>query len=70
MRQEVRIIDEMVRLNVDGIILFASNNSQKHIETLNNLDIPVVIFGQNLDKFISITADDYTAGRLMASYIK
>lgn len=70
MRQEVRIIDEMVRLNVDGIILFASNISQKHIETLNNLDIPVVIFGQHLDKFISITADDYTAGRLMASYIK
>lgn len=70
MKQEIRIINEMVRLNVDGIILFASDITNEHKKTLNSLDIPLVIFGQTLDKFISVTADDYVAGRLMANYIK
>lgn len=70
MEEEVRIIDEMVRLNVDGIIIFASDITKEHKKTLNSLDIPLVIFGQTLDNFISVTAADYVAGRLMANYIK
>lgn len=70
MDEEVRIIEEMQGLNVDGIILFASNITKKHKEVLKDLDTPLVIFGQELDGFSSVIADDYEAGRLMASYIK
>lgn len=70
MDEEVRIIEEMAGLNVEGIILFASNISKRHKEIIKNLTIPLVIFGQKLDGFTSILANDYEAGRLMASYIK
>ena len=70
MDEEVRIIEEMQGLNVDGIILFASNITKKHKEVLKDLDTPLVIFGQELDGFSSVIADDYEAGRLMATYIK
>ena len=69
MEEEVRIIEEMAGLNVDGIILFASNISKRHREIIRDLTIPLVIFGQKLDGFTSILANDYEAGRLMASYI-
>ena len=70
MDEEVRIIEEMAGLNVEGIILFASNISKRHKDIIKNLTIPLVIFGQKLDGFASIIANDYEAGRLMADYIK
>lgn len=70
MDEEVRIIEEMVGLNVEGIILFASNISKRHKDIIKNLTIPLVIFGQKLEGFTSIIANDYEAGRLMADYIK
>lgn len=70
MDEEVRIIEEMAGLNVEGIILFASNITQRHREIIKTLTIPLVIFGQKLDGFTSILPNDYEAGRLMASYIK
>lgn len=70
MDEEVRIIEEMAGLNVEGIILFASNITQRHKEIIKTLTIPLVIFGQRLDGFTSILANDYEAGRLMADYIK
>ena len=70
MDEEIRIIEEMAGLNVEGIILFASNITQRHREIIKDLTIPLVIFGQKLDGFTSITANDYKAGRLMANYIK
>lgn len=70
MDEEVRIIEEMAGLNVEGIILFASNISKRHKEIIKTLTIPLVIFGQKLDGFTSIIANDYEAGRLMADYIK
>lgn len=70
MDEEVRIIEEMAGLNVEGIILFASNISKKHKKIIKDLTIPLVIFGQRLDGFTSILANDYEAGRLMADYIK
>ena len=70
MDEEVKIIEEMAGLNVEGIILFASNITQRHKEIIKDLTIPLVIFGQRLDGFTSILANDYEAGRLMADYIK
>lgn len=70
MDEEVSIIEEMAGLNVEGIILFASNITQRHREIIKTLTIPLVIFGQKLDGFTSILANDYEAGRLMADYIK
>lgn len=70
MEEEVRIIEEMAGLNVEGIILFASNISKRHKDIIKDLTIPLVIFGQKLDGFTSILANDYEAGRLMADYIK
>lgn len=70
MDEEVRIIEEMAGLNVEGIILFASNISKRHKDIIRDLTIPLVIFGQKLDGFTSILANDYEAGRLMADYIK
>lgn len=70
MEEEVKIIKEMLRLKVDGIILFASKLTKDHRKLIDKIDIPLVIFGQEMEGIRSIYTDDYLAGRLMANYIK
>lgn len=70
MNDEIKILQNMIKLKVDGIILFASNITSKHYEIFENLDIPLIIYGQQVTNQHSISPNDYMAGKLLGQYIK
>ncbi|MDO5047688.1 MAG: LacI family DNA-binding transcriptional regulator [Anaerococcus sp.] len=68
--REIEILEEMVRLNVDGVILFASKISSEHKKFFKSIDIPLLIYGQEVKGEHCICVDDYASGVLMGDYIK
>lgn len=66
---EVENIENLSRLKVDGIILIATEITNKHKKAISKLKIPIIIVGQKYDKAISIINDDYNAGKVIGEYI-
>ena len=66
---ELKYIEKLKRLNVDGIILSATYITDEHKKILKKLDIPIVIYGQEYNDGISIINDDYNAGIEIGEYI-
>ena len=66
---ELQYIEKLKRLNVDGIVLSATFITDDHKKILKNLDIPIVIYGQEYSDGISIVNDDYNAGIDVGEYI-
>jgi len=67
---EIELINNMAKQKVDGILLFASQITERHIETFKNIPIPIVVIGQKTDQAYSIFHDDYKAGQLIGNHIK
>lgn len=70
MNDEIKIIKNMVKLKVDGIILFASDITKNHYEVFENLTVPLIIYGQQVTNQYSISPNDYMAGKHLGQYIK
>ncbi len=68
--EEIKILNNMIKLNVDGIIFFASKITKAHREVFRNIDIPLIIYGQQVRGMYSVGSNDLMAGKLMGSYIK
>lgn len=66
--EELRNLEGLSRMNVDGIILNATNVSKQHVEIAKRLDIPVVFVAQECKECISIINEDYVAGYYMGEY--
>lgn len=66
---ELKYIERLKRLNVDGIVLSATYITDEHKKIFKKLDIPLVIYGQEYDGGISIVNDDYKAGVEIGEYI-
>lgn len=66
---ELKYIEKLKRLNVDGIVLSATYITDEHKKILKKLDIPIVIYGQEYNDGISIINDDYNAGIEIGEYI-
>lgn len=66
---EVDNIENLSRLKVDGIILIATEITQRHKEAIKKLNVPIIIVGQKYDSAISIINDDYNAGYTVGKYI-
>ena len=58
---EVDNIENLSRLKVDGIILIATEITQRHREAIKRLNVPIIIVGQKYDSSVSIINDDYNA---------
>lgn len=67
---EIEIINNMVKQKVDGILLFGSDITQRHINIFENIDIPIVVIGQKVDQAYCVFHNDYKAGRLVGQHIK
>ncbi|RHW39126.1 LacI family transcriptional regulator [Neobacillus notoginsengisoli] len=67
--REIESLVSLSRQKVDGIILVATGVTDKHIETIHSIDIPVLIVAQEADQFNCIINDDYQAGFEMGKYI-
>ncbi|WP_297204699.1 LacI family DNA-binding transcriptional regulator [uncultured Brachyspira sp.] len=66
---ELVYLEKLKRLNVDGIVLSATEISDEHRKAIKKLNLPIVIYGQEFSDGISIINDDYNAGREIGEYI-
>ncbi|MGX1193071.1 LacI family DNA-binding transcriptional regulator [Metabacillus sp. SLBN-84] len=67
--REIESLISLSRQKVDGIILIATGVTEKHIETIHSIRIPVLIVAQEVEEVASIINDDYHAGFMMGQYI-
>ncbi|HAQ06908.1 MAG TPA: LacI family transcriptional regulator [Bacillus bacterium] len=67
--REIESLVSLSRQKVDGIILIATGVTEKHIETINAIQIPVLIVAQEVEQSNCIINDDYNAGYEMGRYI-
>lgn len=54
---------------VDGILFSAISLTEEHKQLLMNSPVPVVVLAQNFEEGITVTMDDYTAGKTMGSFM-
>lgn len=66
--EELRNMENLSRMNVDGIILNATQVSEKHGEIAHRLDIPFVFVAQECSAGVSILNEDYEAGYFVGEY--
>lgn len=66
---EVRSIENLARMNVDGIIVVSSYITKEHREVINRIDTPIIFLGQEVEEGISIVDDNYRAGKEIAKEI-
>ncbi|EJU23506.1 periplasmic binding protein and sugar binding domain of the LacI family protein [Peptoanaerobacter stomatis] len=69
MKEEIKLIYSIANQKVDGIILFASQVTDEHYRAINDVKIPFIVIGQELDGIHCIVHNDYKAGKLIGEYI-
>lgn len=69
MEEERKIINSILSQKMDGIILFASETTQEHIEFIKSLSIPIVVIGQKIEGVHCVIHDDYKAGQVVGRHI-
>lgn len=66
---ELKNIQRLIALNVDGILLSAISITDDHREILQNSQVPVVVLAQDFPEGICVVQDDYGAGKAMGEYV-
>lgn len=54
---------------VDGIIFMATKVTEKHIEVMDSLEVPVVVVAQKIENYPSVFHDDYSAAKEVTNYL-
>lgn len=54
---------------VDGIIFMATKVTERHIEVMNNLEVPIVVVAQDVEGFSSVFFNEYDATRDITNYL-
>ncbi|MFQ6794280.1 MAG: LacI family DNA-binding transcriptional regulator [Thomasclavelia sp.] len=67
--RELTSIEQLWRMNVDGIILMATTVTLAHQSIAAKLDIPLLFVAQRYGAGISIINDDYSAGYDVGQYV-
>lgn len=67
--RELKSIESLWKLNVDGIVLLATNVTMAHQKIASQLDIPLVFVAQEFKQGISIVYDDYHAGYDVGTFV-
>lgn len=66
---ELKYMERLWRMKVDGIILIATQVSEAHKELVKKMEIPFVFVGQQYEDGISILYDDYQAGKKVGEMV-
>ncbi|MGL4672134.1 LacI family DNA-binding transcriptional regulator [Cetobacterium sp.] len=66
---ELANLENLSRLNVEGIVLVATEVRDEHKEFVKKSKIPVLFVGQICDETYSIANDEIEAGKVIGSYI-
>ncbi|RLL41794.1 LacI family transcriptional regulator [Oceanobacillus piezotolerans] len=69
--KEIEYLELLKERRVDGIILIATNTEPALVEKIKEMNIPLVMIGQEANGIMSVTFDDYHAAReLTRTFIK
>lgn len=66
---EIKSLENLWRMKVDGIILLATQISEQHAQCMQRFDIPILFVAQHFADGISIIYDDYHAGLQIGRYV-
>ncbi|MGL5624237.1 LacI family DNA-binding transcriptional regulator, partial [Cetobacterium sp.] len=66
---ELANLENLSRLNVEGIVLVATEVRDEHKEFVKKSKIPVLFVGQICDETYSIANDEIEAGKVIGNYI-
>lgn len=66
--RELTSLEHLWRMNVDGIVLMATNVTMAHQTIAAKIDIPLLFVAQRFQSGISIINDDYQAGYEVGKY--
>lgn len=67
--RELTSIEQLWRMNVEGIILLATHVTMAHQKIASKIDIPLIFVAQEFKEGISILHDDYKAGFTIGNYV-
>lgn len=66
---EITYLESLWKYNVDGVIISATGISDELKTTLQDLSLPVVIYGQEYPEGVCIINDDYHGGYHIGTYV-
>ena len=67
--RELTSIEQLWRMNVEGIILLATHVTMAHQKIASKIDVPLLFVAQEFKEGISILNDDYQAGYTIGNYV-
>lgn len=67
--EEIRSMERLTNMNVDGIMVLATSVTEKHKAAVEKSDIPVLFLGQRFPYGNSVINDDYHAGQELGRYL-
>lgn len=67
--EELRSIERLKNINVDGIMVLATSVTDKHRVLVETSNIPILFLGQKFPEGNSVINDDYGAGLEMGEYL-
>lgn len=70
LENELFQISHLSRLNLDAIIVIATSSGKKYIDTIKNLDIPILFIGQKTDGYNCIINDNKNSAKKLCKYLK
>lgn len=60
----------MAKQKVAGIILLATKVTERHLETIQEIGIPVLLVGQQHEQIYSLIHDDFEAGKAIGRFME
>ena len=62
LEEEVRCMERLKRMNVDGMMVLSTGITDRHREIVEQSEIPILFLGQRFPYGSSVVYDDYHAG--------
>ncbi|NBJ68156.1 MULTISPECIES: LacI family DNA-binding transcriptional regulator [Clostridia] len=66
--KELEYLDLLIR-QVDGIVLIATNTEPEIMEKIKSIPLPLVMIGQETEKVMCVTYDDYHVAREITAFL-
>lgn len=67
--REIEALYDLARQKISGIILFATQVTEAHLTAIQEIEVPVILLGQQHPDVHSMVYDDYGAGYDVGQYI-
>lgn len=67
--KEIEYLNIFKTNNVDGIMFIATKVTDRHIEAMNEVKVPIVVVAQEIEGYPSVYHDDYNAAKESTKYL-